>query len=183
MKLLMLFVDGYEDTEAIGTLDVLTRGGDEVVCASLMKRKEITPKLGRRIVVDTCIEDISLKDFDGLVIPGGPGSFRIMPNNPYIDSIINYFNEQHKLVAAICAAPHLLGRLGLLKGKNFTVHPGFEDQCIDGNYLREQGVVRDDNIITAKSMWYSLDFGLAIHEYFHGEESKKALMRACQGEK
>ena len=48
MKILMLFVDGYEDTEAIATLDVLTRGGDEVVCASLMKRKEITPKLGRR---------------------------------------------------------------------------------------------------------------------------------------
>lgn len=66
-------------------------------------------------MVDTCIEDISLKDFDGLVIPGGPGSFRIMPNNPYIDAIINYFNDEHKLVSAICAAPHLIGRLGLLK--------------------------------------------------------------------
>ena len=182
MKLLMLFVDGFEDTAAIGTLDVLTRGGDEVTCASLMKRKEITPKLGRRIVVDTCIEDISLKDFDGLVIPGGPGSFRIMPNNPYIDAIINYFNDEHKIVSAICAAPHLIGRLGLLKNRNYTVHPGFEGECIGGNYLRELGVVRDDNIITAKSMWYSLEFGLAIHEYFHGKESRDKLQKACQGE-
>lgn len=183
MKLLMLFVDGFEDTEAIATLDVITRGGDEVTCASLMKRKEITPKLGRRIVVDTCIEDISLKDFDGLIIPGGPGSFRIMPNNPFTDAIINYFAEQNKLVASICAAPHLVGKLGLLKNRNYTVHPGFEDQVVEGTYLREQGVVRDGNFITAKSMWYSLEFGLAIHEYFHGEESKKALMKACQGEK
>lgn len=182
MKILMLFVDGYEDTEAIGTLDVLTRGGDEITCTSLMQRKEITPKLGRRIIVDTVIEEVCLKDFDALVIPGGPGSFRIMPNNPYIDSIINYFYEEGKLVSAICAAPHLIGRLGLLKGKNFTVHPGFEDQCIGGNYLREQGVVRDGNIITAKSMWYSLEFGIAIHEYLHGKESAEKLKRSCQGE-
>ncbi|MCR4880076.1 MAG: DJ-1/PfpI family protein [Bacilli bacterium] len=181
-KLLMLFVDGYEDTEAIATLDVLTRGGDQVICASMMKRREITPKLGRRVMVDTTIEEVSMLDFDGLIIPGGPGSFKILPDNPYIDAIINYFAEEHRLVASICAAPHLVGRLGLLKDKNFTVHPGFEDEVIGGHYLREQGVVVDDNFITAKSMYYSIPFGLAIHEYFHGENSRKTLEKACMGE-
>lgn len=183
MKLLMLFVDAFEDVEAIGTLDVLSRGGDEVTCASLMGRKEVVPKLGRTLLVDTKIEDVDYTKFDGLIIPGGPGSFKIMANIKLVDTIITYFVNSHKLVAAICAAPFLVGRLGFLSDKNYTVHPGFENQIIGGNYLREQGVVRDGNFITAKSMYYSIEFGLEIYGYFHGKENQKTLRLACQGEK
>ena len=182
-KLLMLFVDGVEDTEAIATLDVLTRGGHNVTCASLMKRKQINAKLGRPITVETLIEDVDIKAYDGLVIPGGPGSFKIMCYHPEINSIISYFADNNKLVSAICAAPFMIGRLGYLKGKNFTVHPGFEDQVIGGHYLREKGVVRDGNYITGKSMWYSHEFGLEIDEYFNGREHRENLEKACKGEK
>lgn len=182
-KLLMLFVDGVEDTEAIATLDVLTRGGHNVTCASLMKRKQINAKLGRPITVETLIEDVDIKAYDGLVIPGGPGSFKIMCYHPEINSIISYFADNNKLVSAICAAPFMIGRLGYLKGKNFTVHPGFEDQVIGGHYLREKGVVRDGNFITGKSMWYSHEFGLEIDEYFNGREHRENLEKACKGEK
>ena len=181
-KLLMLFVDGVEDTEAIATLDVITRGGDIVVPVSLMKRNEINPKYLEKIFLSKTIEEVDYKEFDGLVIPGGPGSFKVMPFNPITNELIHYFASSHKLVAAICAAPHLVGKLGYLKGKNFTVHPGFEDQVIGGNYLREQGVVRDGDFITSKSMYYSQEFGIAIHAYYHGEESAFKLRRACQGE-
>ena len=182
-KLLMLFVDGFEDTEGIATLDVLSRGGHEVRCTSLMGRKEIKAKLGRLFVVDSLYEQERLSDYDGLVIPGGPGSFKIMAFHPEINAIIDYFAKNHKLVAAICAAPFMVGRLGYFKDKNFTVHPGFEDQVIGGNYLKDEGVVRDDNFITGKSMYYSISFGLKIDAYFNGEDHAKALEEACKGNK
>lgn len=178
----MLFVDGYEDTEAIATLDVLTRGGHNVTCASLMGRKNIDPKLGRQIQVDTLIEDVKLEEFDGLVIPGGPGSFKIMCFHKEINNIINYFARNKKLVAAICAAPFMVGRLGYFKDRNYTVHPGFEDLVIGGNYQREKGVVRDGDFISAKSMYYSIAFGLEIDEYFNGKEHRDNLEKACKGE-
>lgn len=183
MKLLMILGDGFEDHEAIGTLDVISRGGDEVVVASVMNRVEVTPKLGRSIKVDALVEDVDFTDFDGLIIPGGPGSFKILPYKPLVEQAIRYFADHHKLVATICAAPHLVGKLGYYKDRNYTVHPGFENQIIGGNYLRDEGVVVDGNFITGKSMWYSLQFGLAIHQYYHGKESAEALMRSCQGEK
>lgn len=182
MKLLMLMVDQFEDVEAIATMDVITRGGDEVVPVSLMGRKEIAPKVFPKVVANYQIEEIDYEKFDGLIIPGGPGSFRIMPALNIVNEIIEYFAEEHKLVAAICAAPHLIGKLGLLKNKNFTVHPGFEDQVVGGHYLRECGVVRDGDFITAKSMYYSIEFGLAIHEYFHGSDSRDKLELSLQGE-
>ena len=183
MKLLMLIVDDFEDTECIATLDVLTRGGNEVCMVSLMGRKTITPKLGRSIHVDSLISDIDYKEFDGLIIPGGPGSFKIMPNMKEVETLIRYFADNKKLVASICAAPHLVGKLGYFKNREYTVHPGFEDQIVGGIYRRDLGVVVSDNFITAKSMYFSIDFGLAIQEYFYGRDAKEKLMRSCMGEK
>lgn len=182
-RLLMLIVDSFEDTEAIATLDVLMRGGDEVTPISMMNRNEITPKYLEKIYLSKTFSDVNYKEYDGLVIPGGPGSFKIMPFIKEVEEMIRYFADNNKLVAAICAAPHLVGKLGYLNGKNFTVHPGFEDQVIGGIYHRELGVVRDGDFITAKSMYYSQEFGLEIHAYYHGEESKNALRRGLQGEK
>lgn len=182
MKLLMLFVDGFEDTEAISTLDVLRRGGDEVDCLSLMDSINVKPKFSLGFVANFTQNAANFENYDGLIIPGGPGSFQIMPNLPIVDEIITYFAKANKLVASICAAPHLVGKLGYLKNRDFTVHPGFENFVIGGNYLREQGVVRSDNFITAKSMYYSIQFGLTIHEYFHGKESRDKLESSLKGE-
>lgn len=181
-RLLMLIVDGFEDTEAIATLDVLMRGGDEVTPISMMERNEIHPKYLEQIYLSKTFNDVDYKQFDGLIIPGGPGSFKVMPFIKEIEEMIRYFANNHKLVASICAAPHLVGKLGYLAFKNFTVHPGFEDQVVGGNYHRELGVVRDGDFITAKSMYYSQEFGLEIHAYYHGEESKNKLRKSLQGE-
>lgn len=182
MKFLMLFVDNFEDTEAIATMDVLKRGKDEVVGVSLMKRTKVLAKFGFEMTVNDVVENVELDSFDALIIPGGPGSFQIMPTMAIVTELIHYFAKRNKLVASICAAPHLVGKLGYFKDKNYTVHPGFENMIVGGNYQRELGVVRDSNFITAKSMYYSIEFGLAIHEYFHGKESMEKLRKACMGE-
>lgn len=182
MNLLMLFVDGFEDTEAIATLDVLVRGGDLVTPVSLMPTNEIKPKVTPLVKLNYSINDVDYTHFDGVIIPGGPGSFKIMPSIPLVEKIIRYFADNNKLVASICAAPHLVGKLGYLQNRNFTVHPGFENVILGGNYLRNNGVVRDGNFITAKSMYYSIEFGLTIHEYFHGKESRDNLELSLKGE-
>lgn len=183
MKLLMLFADRFEDVEAIATLDVLQRGGDEVVSASMMGGLDVATKCGHTLKVNALIEDINPEEFDGIIIPGGPASFQVLAFMPRVNELIEYFYKSGKLVSAICAAPFLIGRLGYLKDKNYTVFPGFEKDVIGGNYLRSEGVVQDGKIITAKSMYYSLEFGIKIHEYFHGEESASKLRLSCQGER
>lgn len=182
MKHLMLFVDGFEDVEAIATIDVLLRGKEEVIKVSLMERNEVVSKSGNKIYIENLIEDIDLESFDSLIIPGGPGSFNIMGNLSIVDKIIEFFAKNNKLVSAICAAPYLVGRLGYYQDKNYTVYPGFEEQVIGGTYLKDQGVVVSGKFITAKSMFYSIDFGLAIYNYFHSEEDTNKLKLSLKGE-
>lgn len=180
MKLLMVFADGFEDTEAIGTIDVLKRGGIDVTAASLMNTLSVKTKCGFSLNVDKLFSELDLDDYDGIIIPGGPASFKLMPNMDNLTEAIHYFAKSNKLVASICAAPHLVGRLGYFRDLDYTVHPGFEDQIIGGNYRRDLGVCKTKNFITAKSMYYSLEFGYAIYEYFYGSSEK--LRRSCQGE-
>lgn len=182
MRHLMLFVDGFEDVEAIATLDVLLRGNEEVVCASMMGKNQVISKSGNKIVLDTLIENVDLQSFDSLIIPGGPGSFNVMAHLSITSKIIEFFAKNNKLISAICAAPFLVGRLGYYKDKYYTVYPGFEDQIVGGTYLKEKGVVIDGNFISAKSMYYSIDFGLEIYKYFHGEEKKLALEKSLKAE-
>ena len=182
MKHLMLFVDGFEDVEALATLDVLLRGNEEVIKASMMGKNEVVSKSGNKLVLETLIEDVDLESFDSLIIPGGPGSFNVMGHMEITNKIIKFFAENNKLVSAICAAPFLVGRLGYLENKNFTVYPGFEDQIINGIYLKDKGVVRDGKFITAKSMYYSIDFGLEIYRYFHNEEETIKLENSLKAE-
>lgn len=182
MKHLMLFVDGFEDVEAIATLDVLLRGNEEVTKVSLMGRHEVISKSGNKIYIDDLIENINYKKFDSLIIPGGPGSFSIMPRLIVVDEIIKFFAENNKLVSAICAAPHLVGKLGYYQDKKYTVYPGFEKEVIGGTYLKDRGVVVDGNFITAKSMFYSIEFGLAIYSYFHTVKETNRLRLSLKGE-
>lgn len=182
MKGLIIVGDLFEDVEFITPLDVWRRNKDEVVVASMMKRKTVISKLGIEMTVDTTIEEINLDDFDFLFIPGGPGAFKILNTLPKVDEIIKHFVDNHKLVTAICAAPMLIGRLGYLKEKNYTVHPGFEDQIIGGTYLRELGVVKDNNFITGKSMYYALELALEVVRFFYGDKHTKVLLDSLQGE-
>ncbi len=183
MKYLMLFADEFEDVEAFATYDVLKRGKIIVDALSVMPTNNVNSKCGYHLTMDKNINDVNYKDYDGIIIPGGPASFKILNHLEIVDEMIHYFAKENKLVAAICAAPHLVGRLGYLKNRNYTVHPGFEDQIIGGTYLKDNGVVISDNFITAKSMYYSIDFGLAIFNYTHSKEETEILLNSLKGNK
>ncbi|MGN1295302.1 MAG: DJ-1/PfpI family protein [Bacilli bacterium] len=182
MRHLMIVGDLFEDVECLATLDVLKRGGEEVVLASMMGRMDVVTKCGIRLDCDDVIENIDIDTFDSLIIPGGPGSFKILAFNQRVDELIDEFASKNKLVASICAAPMLVGRRGYFENRNYTVHPGFENQIKGGTYIRSEGVITDGNFICAKSMYYSIKFGLAIYSYYYGEEKTKKLKLSLQGE-
>ncbi len=182
MRGLVLFGDLFEDTELIATIDVLIRHREEITLASAMGRKEVKSKNGIAMKADALIEEVNLDDFDFLFIPGGPGAFQILNELSIVNETISAFVRWGKTIATICAAPFLVGRLGYLRDKNYTVHPGFESQIQGGCYLRDQGVVEDGLFITAKSMFYSVDLGLKIVEHFYGEEERNRLMKSLKGE-
>ena len=176
MKGLIIVGDLFEDVEFITPLDVWKRNKDEIVVASMMKRKTVISKLGIEMTVDATIEEINL-DEKTIHLAG-----KALNTLPKVDKIIKHFVDNHKLVTAICAAPMLIGRLGYLKEKNYTVHPGFEDQIIGGTYLRELGVVKDHNFITGKSMYYALELALEVVRFFYGDKHTKVLLDSLQGE-
>lgn len=181
MKGLVIVGDKFEDVEFVAPIDVLKRHGDEIVVASVMHRLEV--KSAREIIMktDTVLENVNLDNFDFLFIPGGPGAFQILVNMKEVEKVILYFATKGKLVASICAAPMLVGRLGLFKNLNYTVYPGFESKIVGGFYQKDKGVVCDKNFITGKSMFYAIELGLEIVKYFYGEKDKINLLEQLKG--
>lgn len=181
-KGLVLVGDLFEDCELLGPVDVLKRNNDQVEIVSVMNRIDLISKCGIHFKADKLYEDINLSDYDFLFIPGGPGSFKILAFKNEIEDTIKYFVSNNKLVATICAAPMLVGRLGYFDELDFTVHPGFEKNITKGNYRRDLGVVSNSKFITGKSMFYSIDLGLAIVEHYYGKEHANKLKNSLQGE-
>lgn len=161
MKTGYLFLaDGFEEMEAVATVDVLRRGGAEVRTVSIYDRKEVKGAHGMMVVADVVLGEA--KDADYLIFPGGmPGAANLAACNTLMDMLSRHY-ETGKPVAAICAAPALvLGKLPLRKGTRMTCYPGFESQLQDVE-VRHEGVVTDGQVITAQGPAYAVDFGLAL---------------------
>ncbi len=182
MKGLVILANGFEDTEAFATIDILKRAKLEVDTASTSDSLEVVTQYKHKIITTLLLKDAILEDYDFLVIPGGGAVFNTLDHDRKVDEVINYFIDNKKLVCAICAAPHLLGKNGHLKDKFYTCFPGCDSRVIGGNRL-DEGVVVEKNIITAKSMFYSIDFGLAIVKALLGNSVFETVLKAIKGEK
>lgn len=182
MKGLIILANSFEDTEALSSTDVLIRAGEHITRASVMETLDVRSQCGILMKCDVMLDDVNVDDYDYLIIPGGKASFTILNVDSRVDKLIDAFLNKNKLVASICAAPHLLGRKGLFENREFTVHPGFEQYFTNGTYRRDLGVVRDDKFVTAKSMYYSIPFGLNIIAFLYGEERAKQVEKGLMGE-
>ena len=168
MNVLVIMHNGFEDIEALGTIALLRRAQIDVTISSF----EGVNTNGRYdIKIDSIPFDTISNplDFDMLFVPGGPHYAKILENQKALDLIKYYANN--KSIAAICAAPTILGSLGLLKDKNYTC---FSSMNADfGGIYHDTYVVRDQNIITGKSAAATIDFAFEIIAYLEGED--KAL--------
>ncbi len=177
--LYMFFAQGFEEVEAIAALDVIRRA-DIGIKSVGVGSKTVCGSHGIPVVCD--ITDDELVDFiglDGIILPGGmPGTTNLYENKT-VNKYIDFCAENKLLLCAICAAPLILGRKGLLYGKEAICYPGFEDE-LKGAEISEKFVCTSDNVITSKGMGSAVNFGLAIVSYFKGQAFADNLKSTLQ---
>ena len=162
-KVNVYLADGFEEVEGLTVVDLLRRAGIETDMVSIMGRKEITGARKIPVLADKLFEEQD--DPDVIVLPGGmPGTLHLL-DHATVNEVIKKFAGEGKLVAAICAAPSVLGAAGILEGRRATCHPGFEEK-LTGAATSEDAVVVDGNIITSRGMGTAIPFALEIVRYF-----------------
>lgn len=172
----MFLAEGFEEIEALAPLDLMRRAGLSVTTVGV-GGSAVTGSHG--ITVSADITDTELNDSDATMIflPGGmPGTLNLADSAIVKRSISNAV-QRDIYISAICAAPSILGDIGLLEGKEAICYPGFEDRLM-GATISQRRVVRDGKIITAAGMGVALDLGLEIVALFCGEEKASALKKA-----
>ena len=159
----IFLADGFEEIEALCPLDIMRRAHLDVTTVGIGGRREITGAHGICVLADTADTDLEIHAPDLIMLPGGMPGTKNLEASDTVRRAIAEALDCGSLIAAICAAPSILGKMGLLKGRHATCFPGFE-QYLDGAILSDEAVVRDGNIITAKGMGVAAEFGLAIVE-------------------
>lgn len=177
--LYMFFANGFEEVEAIAALDVIRRAGIEIKSVGIGSAS-VTGSHGITVICD--LTDADINGFDGLegvILPGGmPGTLNLFNNETVIKSV-EFCAANGLLLAAICAAPLILGRMNLLDGKEAVCFPGFEDE-LKGAKISDNFVCTSDNVVTAKGMGSAVNFGIAIVAYFKGQDYADSLKSGLQ---
>ena len=145
MKTCVFLADGFEEIEGLTVVDILRRAGVEVKTVSVMGRKRIHGSHGIEVEADCLFEEAEAEKADLLVLPGGmPGTLNLKQHEGLI-RLLKEFDREGRKIAAICAAPSILGGLGMLDGRDACSYPSFEDQLGGANVLQVP-VVTDGHI-------------------------------------
>jgi len=162
-KVLLLLADGFEEIEALGTADILRRMGIAVVTASL-KNETAIGSHQIRVFADNVLDEADTSDFDAVVLPGGmPGALNLY-NDERVLKLLKDFAAQGKITAAICAAPMVLDKAGLLENGRFTMYPAVDlyKYLSNGKLPQADRVVADGKVITGKGPGVTAEFAAAI---------------------
>ena len=172
----LLLADGFEEIEALTPLDCLRRVGVSIETVGITG-KYATGGHGITVAADKTLGEASADDYDSVILPGGLIGTQNIDNSPFTDAVIKSAIEKGGRVAAICAAPTVLGKRGLLRGRKAVCYPGMEDM-LDGATVVSEGVVTDGNITTARGMGVALPFAMELVKLFAGEDAKSSLSQS-----
>ena len=163
-KSFLFLADGFEEVEALGTVDVLRRGTVEVKTVSISGKKEVTGAHGVPVVADLLIDEVKEEEAEFLICPGGMPGAKNLGDCPALVQLIQKHFDKGGYVAAICAAPALvLSKIKTDRKRQMTCYPGFEEYLPEAD-IQPHGVVVDGNLITGRGPAYTFKFGLAILE-------------------
>ena len=166
MKTAAIFlIDGFEETEALTTVDILRRGGVVVTTVSLTGHQEVTSKNKIPVRTEAMFDDVKAHNFDMLILPGGTLNIK---DHDGLQELVKKYHSEGKLIAAICAAPAALGRAGILAGKTAVCYPGLESH-LTGAKIGSHIVETDGNITTAKGPAVTPFFALKLLEILEGK--------------
>lgn len=180
MKVCTFLADGFETVEALAVIDILRRAKIEVVTLSITGKKQVVSAQNIPVEADGLFEEYTMEGDEMLFLPGGPGHKAYFECKELLDLLVLYNNKGNRL-AAICAAPSVFGKLGLLKGKKAIAFPGFENDLLEAEVLSAPvRVVTDGNITTSRGMGTSIDLGLELVKLIAGEELSESLRASTQ---
>lgn len=178
-KVYAFLAEGSEEVELLAVTNVLIRGGQEVALVSVTGKKDVVTAHKVKIQADLDFTEVDFSDADLLFLPGGMPGTRNLEAHEGLGAALKMAYENDVRIAAICAAPSVLGKLGLLEGKKATCFPGFEGELKGAEYV-SQGVVTDGIITTARGLGYALDLGIELLKYLAGEEEARKIKGAIQ---
>jgi len=173
MKVMVPLANGFEEIEALTVVDVLRRAGMQVDTIGVVG-SVIEGSHGVKIMVDKRINQANPAEYDIVVLPGGSKACQNLGRSTIITEILKKFNGQNKMIAAICAAPMILSKAGILENRRATVYPGFEKEL---PYPRDRPVVVDENIITSQAPGTAMEFALKIVELKMGRSVAQKLRK------
>lgn len=175
-KVYVFLATGFEEVEALTVVDILRRGGMDCKTVSVMEQKAVTSSHNVTVEADCMFSEIA-DDADMLVLPGGiPGTPNLAAHKGLCD-MLQAHNQAGKWLAAVCAAPTVLGGLGILDGRQATCFPSKMDELICGE-KKTDSVVVDKNVITSRGMGTCIDFGLKLLELLDTRETAVKIGKA-----
>lgn len=175
MKQVLIFLaEGFEEIEAITPLDLLRRVGVDAKFVSVTGNPIVTGAHGISYRADMLLDADCVRQADMLVLPGGMPGAQNLQDHAELGKLLKEASDCGKFVCAICAAPMVLGHLGLLQGKKATIYPGMEDRLTDATAVHKR-VCRDGHIITARAPGTAIDFTLALVAALEGKEIAQGL--------
>jgi 4-methyl-5(b-hydroxyethyl)-thiazole monophosphate biosynthesis len=178
-KVYLFLANGFEEIEGLTVVDLLRRANVETVMVSITGNEYVTGSHQIMVKADALFENTDFSDGDMLVLPGGMPGTKNLSEHDGLDQLLKKYQAIGKKLSAVCAAPSILGAKGLLKGKNATCYPGYEDVLL-GAHIKNEAVVIDGNIITSKGMGTSIDFGLSIVKSLAGEAEAVRIAKSIQ---
>lgn len=161
---------GFEETEAITVIDILKRAKLNVTTVSIMGDLVVEGAHGIKVVADKLFEDINYEEFHMIILPGGMPGTTNLDNHIELKKRVIEFDLDAKWIGAICAAPSIIGKLGLLEDREATCYPGFEEKLF-GAKISDKTTVVADNFITSKGLGSAIEFALIIVENLINKET------------
>jgi len=171
---IIILMDGFEEIEAVTCIDILRRAEVDVVVLGL-ESMDVRGSRNINIKTDILFDDYN-GDFDAVVLPGGPGTNKLADSEKLIE-FIKKANKDKKICAAICAAPTVFAKAGILTGKKATCYPGLEERLTGAVHLTDSVVV-DENIVTSRAVGTAIPFSLKLVEALVGEEAANKIRSA-----
>lgn len=164
-KIALMLADGFEEIEGLTVVDICRRCGIDTVMVSIMKDKQVVSARNIPVIADVLFEDVDFSEVDMIVLPGGlKGTQNLEACEPLMAKIDEFYKTD-KYVAAICAAPSILGHRGILNGRIACSYPSFEGHLV-GAVVTHEPVAKSDNVITGRGMGVSIEFALKLAEQF-----------------
>jgi 4-methyl-5(b-hydroxyethyl)-thiazole monophosphate biosynthesis len=166
MKVLVIVTDGFEEIEMLTIVDILRRANIDTTVAGMISTV-VEGAHNVRVIADKRLGEINTGNFDALILPGG-SHYKNLMNSQTVLNIIKEFNSSKKLIGAICAAPCVLGKAGVLNNRIATIYPGMEKEI---PRPRDGKIIVDGNIITANGPGTAIEFSLKIVEVIAGKNT------------